>query len=132
MKLSEEEITKHLLESANSLGKVEGLVAQILEHYKSFNADRKRENDETRDSIKELSKKLEESQKESRQETKQLVIGMNSKMDKSEQVCDGRVGGLSQRIDYLEKGKARQAGFIGGISLAVSSFIALVQWVFSK
>lgn len=125
MKLSEEEITRHLLQSSETLGEVKGLVSQILEHYKSFNGDRKEESKALWSEIKGLSNKIDEGQKENRAEIIRFVSGMNKKIEDNTGLCSARDEKQDTRISTLEKKDWKQVGFIGGVSACVSFLIAL-------
>ncbi len=83
MNLSEEEITKHLLESSSALGEVRALMSQVIERHASFKDNIRLQLTEYKNSFEKLICKIDENQKENRQEIKQLVDGMNKKIDET-------------------------------------------------
>lgn len=96
MKLSEEEITRHLLKSSETLGEVKGLISQSIEHHQSFSRDRKAEFKDLRDSIEEL-------RKEQKSEIKQFVTGMNKKIDDNTRSCELRDELTNKKLDEIEE-----------------------------
>lgn len=128
MELDPKELTRYLLSNAETVGEVKGLVSQILEHYKSFNNDRKVENDKLWEALTKISENQVKGQEQTKTEIERFVKGVNEKIESNRKYCELENDGFEERFKKIETTGVRQIGFIAGISFAVSTAIALLKY----
>lgn len=132
MELDKAELTRHLLDSAQTIGEVKGLVSQMIEHYKSFNHDRKQEADKTDQRLEKLAEAILKAQEENRSEIKQLVQGMTAKIDDYEELCNAKHEITKTEINNLKEDRAKIKGamvattLIGGAIGGVVGLLAKI------